>query len=168
MRSVLVALAALGLAAVSGAPAAGQAEAPPGPVRTPPDWAAKPDAEAVAEHYPTRAQRLEVEGRATINCGLDKTGKLSDCWTFEESPEGYGFGDAAVALAAEFRMKPATVDGQPVDGGRIRIPITFRLPTKVEPRWSWGAVGVVLAVFGALAAAIIVVAGAGRTRLPDL
>ena len=39
-----------------------------------------------------------------------------------------GFGDAAMKLSKLFKMRPQTKDGQPVDGGTVRIPIAFRLP----------------------------------------
>lgn len=137
MRSVLVALTAMSLAAVTGTPAVGQTGSPTGPARSLPDWASPPDAEAVASHYPNRANRLQVEGSATISCFLDPSGKLYDCHTVEENPKGFGFGDAAVAMAAEFRMKPETIDGRPVGTDDVRIPISFRLPQTPEPRWRW-------------------------------
>ena len=46
--------------------------APPPPphvaVITNPDWLRRPSAEDVARYYPTRAQNLSKEGRATIRC----------------------------------------------------------------------------------------------------
>ena len=39
-----------------------------------------------------------------------------------------GFGDAAMKMSKLFKMRPQTKDGQPVDGGTVRIPIRFTLP----------------------------------------
>ena len=38
-----------------------------------------------------------------------------------------GFGAAAKHLAPYFRMKPKTVDGQPVEGAQVTIPIRFSM-----------------------------------------
>jgi protein TonB len=111
--------------------------APPAPVTAPParasvvtrpDWARKPNADDMARYYPDRAQRMEVGGRATIRCTVNAKGSLENCSVVSESPADYGFGDAALKLSRLFRMKPKTLDGAPVDGGEITVPITFQVP----------------------------------------
>ena len=39
----------------------------------------------------------------------------------------YAIGDAAVKISRFFKLKPATADGKPVDGGIFQTKITFRL-----------------------------------------
>lgn len=125
----LIRLAAALAATVVATTAAGAAPA----VITNPDWLERPDGEAVAQHYPKLAARLEIEGRATLSCVVNAEGRLYDCTPLAESPADLGFGDAAVAMSKTFRMKPQTLNGQPVDGGTVRIPLRFTLPQDDEP-----------------------------------
>jgi protein TonB len=97
-------------------------------VITKPDWARKPTGEDMARYYPDRAQRMEVGGRATLSCTVTAKGSLESCSVQSENPADYGFGDAALKLSRLFRMKPKTLDGAPVDGGQITIPIVFTVP----------------------------------------
>src|SRR5262249_18076189 len=68
-------------------------------------------------------------GRVVLSCRVDDEGGLVDCATDEESPAGEGFADAALKMAPIFRMKPLTIDGRPVAGGSVQIPIVFRPET---------------------------------------
>ena len=79
-------------------------------------------------YYPDRAQRMEVEGKATIACTVSARGTLESCSVSDETPADMGFGDAALKISKFFKMRPQQKDGQPVDGGSIRIPIRFVLP----------------------------------------
>ena len=95
---------------------------------TQPDWLRKPTPEDVSRYYPERAQRLNVEGRATISCTVSAQGTLTSCSVTEETPSDQGFGDAAMRMSKLFKMKPQTKDGSPVSGGTVRIPLVFKLP----------------------------------------
>jgi len=89
-------------------------------------WAQRPTAQDFARYYPAEAFRQGVSGRATLECIVADDGRLS-CTVFSESPEGAGFGEAALRVSRHFRMAPATRDGTPTAGGRVRIPIRFAL-----------------------------------------
>ena len=95
---------------------------------TNPDWSRKPSGEDFARYYPERAQRMNVEGRATISCTVDAKGSLQGCSLVSEDPSDQDFGSAALRMSRLFKMRPMTRDGAPVSGGTVRIPISFRLP----------------------------------------
>ena len=101
--------------------------APPNPsVLTGMNWIARPAAADYARLYPPRAMDNGVSGRVVLDCLVDGQGALS-CAVVSEDPPGYGFGNAALRLAQSFRAAPQTTDGRPTGGGRVRVPITWRI-----------------------------------------
>src|SRR5438309_362962 len=58
---------------------------PPRPsVITQPDWLRRPSGEDFARYYPDRAQRMSVEGHATISCTVTAQGTLTSCSVADE------------------------------------------------------------------------------------
>ena len=116
-------------AAPEGAVPAG-AEAPgetAAPVLRNPNWVARPTGADVQSVYPREALVQRLNGRATIACEAAANGSLANCVVASESPAGAGFGAAALSLAPKFRMAERAADGSPVQGARVRIPISFRI-----------------------------------------
>ncbi len=104
------------------------AHSAPRPIIERPDWLQKPTDEDLSKYYPERAKTENMSGKVTIACMVTAEGLLTDCTTVTEQPAGYGFGAAALALSSFFLMKPKRIDGQPVAGGKIRVPVIFAPP----------------------------------------
>ena len=85
----------------------------------------KPSSAQIQAEYPPRAMDDQVQGVAVIECGVTVGGRLADCHVYNESPTGYGFGQAALDLAGDFTLNPRLLDGEPVGGSPVRIAIGF-------------------------------------------
>lgn len=82
-----------------------------------------PTAADMAKYYPEKALDVGKEGGAVLKCTVRKDRTLANCAVASETPDGFGFGDAALQLSKLFRMKSAAKPGS-----RITIPIQFTTP----------------------------------------
>lgn len=94
---------------------------------TNPDWAARG---SVGRVYPERAVRARVSGEARLRCRVETGGRLSQCKVVSESPQGFGFGQAALRLAQAHLIRPMVIDD------RVAIPVgrdvEFKLGFRIE------------------------------------
>lgn len=97
-----------------------------------PDWQRLPTQEDIARYFPKAANEEDLAGRAVLSCTVGVDGRLAGCSAEAITPEGAGFGEAAVAMSEVFRMRPKTLNGNPVAGGTVRIPISFLIPANLR------------------------------------
>lgn len=88
-------------------------------------FAAVPAPEDVAAAYPAKATTEHLVGRAVISCRVTTEAALTDCQVTSETPDGYGFGAAALALAPKFRLQLGNLPE------RIAIPLRFEAPLRI-------------------------------------
>lgn len=86
-------------------------------------WASEqPSARDFRDTYPQRALAEGVEGLVYLDCLITDTYRL-DCTIKSETPEGYGFGEAAMRLSQLYVASPE--DTRIVIGRRVRVPIRY-------------------------------------------
>lgn len=88
-----------------------------------PRWVERP--RDLARYYPRRAIPRGVEGEVMLDCLVSTAGALR-CAVASETPANWGFGEAALRIARDHRMVPATRAGEPVEG-RYRMRVPFEL-----------------------------------------
>jgi TonB family protein len=106
-----------------------------------PVWAQAPDFDAVAAAYP--AGGGAGGGYAIAHCGVRLDGSLTSCRMAKEEPTHKGFGQAAVKLASQFRVRPEIMQraprGEPIE---VDVPIRFDPPgaerVVTAPTWIQG------------------------------
>lgn len=96
----------------------------------------QPSGRDFVENYPPLATAQYVEGSATIECFVELDTSLR-CRVTAETPMGWGFGQAALDISRSFRVAPATRNGVPTRGGRIRRTIRFVLPENASGLSAW-------------------------------
>jgi TonB family protein len=93
-----------------------------------PRWVAgfDPD-EALAVYPPEAAAKGIASGRGVARCLVAPGGTLTACAPQAGDPDGLGFSEAAVKLAATMRINPWTADAAPVDGAMVDVAVRLNL-----------------------------------------
>jgi TonB family protein len=60
-----------------------------------------------------------------MECRVEPDGSLVDCRTIDETPPGFGFGAAVLALAPAFRVQTITPAGVDLVGRPVRVGVSF-------------------------------------------
>jgi TonB family protein len=97
-----------------------------------PVWASAANFADVETAYPAKGGG--AEGYAVDHCQVDRLGRLSGCQVIKEAPEDHGFGQAALALAAKFRVSPESAIAPGHTQLWTDIPIRFPPPGEAGPR----------------------------------
>ena len=92
-----------------------------------PVWIRRPSAFDFARLYPHDAILAEAQGQTVTSCSVTDDGLLGSCITLSEQPVGLGFAKASLSLMKKFKMKSVDLEGQPVAGRSVRIPIRWNL-----------------------------------------
>ena len=79
----------------------------------------------LSRYYPMMALRRDIEGAVELDCLVTTSGALH-CAVASETPANWGFGAAAIRIAQDYRMVPATREGAPIEA-RYRMRVPFRL-----------------------------------------
>lgn len=97
------------------------------------DWAKRPSREDMARFYPERATREGVGGDVSLACAVVKGGALSGCKVSIETPQGYGFGEAALKLVETYAIRPERAAVWVTSDRQVLVPVRFRPDASQAP-----------------------------------
>jgi protein TonB len=76
--------------------------------------------------YPPVALREGIEGRVILELYIDENGIIQHIICLQETPEGFGFKEAAIKAFEGKAVIPAILNGEKIKC-RYRFPVSFRL-----------------------------------------
>jgi len=74
-----------------------------------------------------QARRRRGDGLVVLECTALRAGRVSDCAVIEEHPQGFGFGEAALATERHLLLQVTDSQGNRIYGERIRPYLEFRV-----------------------------------------
>ena len=97
------------------------------------DWRVPIDQLRAPAVFPRAAIDARIlEGIAQLSCLAQDDGRLTDCRTTYEQPQGMGFGAAAQSIAGNMKANPWSADGRPIGGSRVAVRFRLR-ESSIEP-----------------------------------
>ena len=81
-----------------------------------PLWVVSPHDPWTNGFIPEMSARPKQKGHATVRCVATEIGTLVNCWVQEETPAGFGFGEASLLILQHARMQPVSAGGAFVAG----------------------------------------------------
>lgn len=95
------------------------------PMVSQPAWLQTPSAEDVGRVTPLLPDPPD-EVHVLMACRITVAGGLEACTIRSETPSGLGYGAAALALAPIFKMPAVDLEGRPVAGRTVQIPLIWK------------------------------------------
>ncbi|MEG1452383.1 hypothetical protein [Brevundimonas sp.] len=89
------------------------------PVSAIPQWVTPPEPTYMDD--PLKPLREHIDGYAHIACSVSTSGHPYDCFTVQEQPMGYGFGEAAIRIVRRGQLTRLE-DGQKSEEFTVRVP----------------------------------------------
>ena len=86
--------------------------------------------------YPEQARRDGIEGYAVLHCDVIADGRLN-CAVAAESPEGYGFGAAALRTSQAIRLRPAGEGDERSPPVAVRVNFRLSEPPPAAAPLNW-------------------------------
>ncbi len=87
-------------------------------------FTARPGIREYMAVYPSQALQQGVSGVVSTECLVQADQRVA-CVVREETPQGFGFAEAALALSASLRVAPTASTGQPTSGQRLLWDVNF-------------------------------------------
>ena len=91
-------------------------------------WTSGPTVADVTAAFPQKAKAAGIGGGVELMCTAARDGTMTDCDILNETPRGYGFGNAARRLA-EQKMRAAGV----AKNDEVRVPVGFPAELSIRP-----------------------------------
>lgn len=97
---------------------------------TAPDWSRLPPGQKMI----SALEQVRSAGLVNLRCEVKADGSTTNCRVESEAPAGAGLGKVALQMAKSFHFTPKMIDGKPVDGGEVVIPIRIQSMAEPPPR----------------------------------
>lgn len=88
-------------------------------------WVRKPSKRELDPHVAPALRKQRISAQVYLGCRVLLDTHVRDCVVLRETPEDSGFGAAALAAAPSFRIYPPRLNGKPVDGAGVIVPVEY-------------------------------------------